>query len=169
MRRALPSAALLLSLLGGCGSGPQGPGAVRGPALVVIPPGGAAPGGGAVVVRAEISSTPAARARGLMERGPLPADSGMLFVYPEDRPLTFWMKDCPLPLSAAFLDASGRILAIEEMAPGAGVPDENLPRYGPAQPARFVLEMEAGWFARKGIGPGDTADLSAAIRGVVPR
>jgi uncharacterized membrane protein (UPF0127 family) len=119
--------------------------------------------------RVEVAATHEARERGLMFRDLLPPDRGMLFVYPEDRPLGFWMKNCSHPLSAAFMDRDGRVLNIEEMAPGDGVPDDLLPRYRSAGDARFVLEMEAGWFKRKGVRPGDRADLAAALLGVEPR
>lgn len=170
----LPSrgAALLLAAaaVAACGSGtgttvPPGPAA----ALVVIPAGAPLPEGARAVARVEVSADPAARERGLMGRDVLPPDSGMLFVYPDDRDLAFWMKNCRSPLAAAFLDREGKVLNVREMAPGAGVPDDDLPRYGSAGPARYVLEMEGGWFARKGIGPGDRVDLSAALRGVAAR
>jgi uncharacterized membrane protein (UPF0127 family) len=121
------------------------------------------------VARAEVASTPDARERGLMFRSLLAEDSGMLFAYPADRPLSFWMKNCRIPLSVAFLDASGRVLEVLEMAPGEGLPEASLPRYESPGPARYALEMEAGWFARKGVRPGDRADLSAVLRGVEPR
>jgi len=119
--------------------------------------------------RVEVAATQEARERGLMFRDPLPPDQGMLFVYPDDRPLGFWMKNCRIPLSAAFMDRDGRVLNIEEMAPGDGVKDDALPRYHSLGDARFVLEMEAGWFARKGVRPGDRADLGPALEGVTPR
>ncbi len=117
----------------------------------------------------EVAATVEERERGLMFRDFLPPDRGMLFAYPTDRELGFWMKNCRIPLSAAFLDRDGRILNIEEMAPGAGIPDDDLRRYRSAGEARYVLEMESGWFARKGVRPGDRADLGPALRGVVPR
>ena len=119
--------------------------------------------------RVEVAATPEARERGLMFRDVLPEDQGMLFAYPDDRVLGFWMKNCRVPLSAAFLDREGKVLNIEEMAPGAGIPDDDLRRYESAGEARFVLEMEAGWFARRGVRPGDRADLKAALEGVVAR
>jgi uncharacterized membrane protein (UPF0127 family) len=152
----------------GDGSG-NGDGARPGFALVVVSLDGAPPAGAAAVARVEIAATPTARERGLMGREFLPEDTGMLFVYPEDRTLGFWMKGCPAPLSAAFLDAEGRVLNIEEMLPGTGVPDADLPRYPSKGLARYALEMERGWFTRKGIKPGDRADLGAALRGVSPR
>jgi len=104
-----------------------------------------------------------------MGRDALPVDEGMLFAYPADGERHFWMKDCAHPLSVAFLDASGRILNVEEMEPGAGRPEEELRTWDSAGPARYALEMEGGWFRRRGLGPGDRVDLEAVLRGVVPR
>lgn len=145
---------------------PPGPPAV---ALVVLPACAMEALGSAAVARAEVAATREQRERGLMGRDRLPEDTGMLFAYPEDRLLGFWMKNCGLPLAAAFLDRDGRILNIEEMAPGAGVPEADLPRHASKGEARYVLEMEGGWFARKGIRAGDRVDLAPALRGVEPR
>lgn len=152
-----------------------GSAAVPGIALVVLPAGAPAPapgdpaGGRTAVARVEVAADPASREHGLMGRDILPPDTGMLFAYGGDRSLGFWMKNCRSPLAAAFMDREGRILNIEEMAPGDGLPEEDLPRYFSRGAARYVLEMEGGWFARKGIRPGDRADLSAALRGVEAR
>jgi len=162
---ALVAAAFLASCGGTAGTPPSGPGA----ALVLLPADAAAPEGGTPTARVEIAADPAARSRGLMGRTALFPDAGMLFVYPDDAPRSFWMKDTPIPLAAAFLDASGRILRIVEMAPGAGLPPEEVRTYPSGAPARYVLEMESGWFARKGIREGDLADVGAAVRGVKAR
>ncbi|MCK6480925.1 MAG: DUF192 domain-containing protein [Planctomycetes bacterium] len=176
------AAALLLLCLAalspgcaGCGrppSGPVGPGpagSAAGPALVLLPLGAPPSGRGLPEARVEIAAEEPARRRGLMGREFLRPGEGMLFVYPSDAEREFWMKDCPLPLAAAFIDAAGRILNIEEMAPGAGLPEDRVPRAASAGPARYVLEMEGGWFARAGIAAGDRVDLEAALRGVVAR
>lgn len=137
------------------------------------PPGPALPSvafeGRDAVARVEVAATVEERERGLMFRDFLPPDQGMLFAYPSDREVGFWMKNCRVPLAAAFMDWEGRILNIEEMAPGAGVPEDDLKRHHSAGEARFVLEMESGWFARKGIRAGDRASLGEALRGVSPR
>lgn len=99
-------------------------------------------------VSAEVASTPAQRTRGLMYRFSLPADHGMLFVFPEPQPLAFWMRNTYIPLSIAYIDATGRILNIEDMAPR----DESThPSHGAAL---YALEMRKGWFAERGVGPG---------------
>jgi hypothetical protein len=84
-----------------------------------------------------------------MGRASLPADQGMLFVLQdEDRPC-LWMKDTPLPLAAAFLDRRGVILDLVEMQPNS------LDIHCASEAAGYALEMNAGWFGRRGIRPGD--------------
>ena len=99
-------------------------------------------------VAAEVASTPDQRSLGLMYRFSLPADHGMLFVFPEPQPLAFWMRNTFIPLSIAYIDADGRILNVAEMAPRS---DATHPSRGDAL---YALEMRKGWFADKGIGPG---------------
>ncbi|MFT5686855.1 MAG: uncharacterized membrane protein (UPF0127 family) [Myxococcota bacterium] len=100
----------------------------------------------------EIADTPDLRRQGLMERAALKSDHGMLFVYPDERPRSFWMKNTPLPLSIAFLDTQGRIVRIADMAP---LDETSTPsRY----PAMYALEMEQGWFTRRGVSTGDRVE-----------
>lgn len=100
-------------------------------------------------VHAEIVATPGARARGLMQRGRLCADCGMLFVFPSESRYGFWMKDTVLPLSIAFVARNGRIINIEEMQPNT------LEVHYPQENALYALEMSGGWFAAHGVRPGD--------------
>jgi uncharacterized membrane protein (UPF0127 family) len=97
----------------------------------------------------EIASTPQTRALGLMNRFSLRTDHGMLFVFEAPQPLAFYMKNTYVPLSIAFVDARGRILNIEDMRPL----DEST-HWSKGQ-ALYAIEMRQGWFASKGIGPGD--------------
>ena len=99
-------------------------------------------------VAAEVASTPDQRTLGLMYRFSLPADHGMLFVFPEPQPLAFWMRNTFIPLSIAYIDAEGRILNVVEMAPRS---DASHPSRGDAL---YALEMRKGWFADRGLGPG---------------
>ncbi len=170
MKGTGPALLLAAALAACCSRAPGvGPAAPPRPALRVLPERGTGPADGVPAVRVEIAADPESRSRGLMGRDLLHPDAGMLFVYPEDRELHYWMRGCRIPLAAAFLDAGGRILNVAEMPPGAGIPDGDLRYYDSRGRARFVLEMEGGWFARKGIGPGDLVDLAPALRGVVPR
>lgn len=99
-------------------------------------------------IAAEVAATPADRAQGLMHRQSLAPNQGMIFVFPVTATHCFWMKNTPLPLSIAFLDEKGSIINIEEMAPQT---EDN---HCPARPARFALEMNAGWFKAKGLKAG---------------
>ncbi len=99
-------------------------------------------------IEAEVAHTQETRMRGLMMRTAMPTQRGMLFVFDHDARHCMWMKNTLLPLSVAFLDAEGRILNIEEMKPQT---EDN---HCAAKPARFALEMNAGWFRGRGVGPG---------------
>jgi len=101
---------------------------------------------------AEVATTTEQRSTGLMNRFSLRPDQGMLFVFERPEPLAFWMKNTYIPLSIAFIDADGRILNVDDMAPqtetshwsrGAGL---------------FALEMRKGWFAERGIQAGDRVE-----------
>jgi uncharacterized membrane protein (UPF0127 family) len=99
-------------------------------------------------LEAEVASTREERRLGLMGREGLAKDAGMLFVFDEPRQHCFWMRDTPLPLSAAFLDEQGRVLNLVDMQPF----DEA--EHCSAQPSLYGLEMEQGWFAEHGVAPG---------------
>jgi len=73
---------------------------------------------------------------------------GMLFVFEQPGQQCFWMKNTLIPLSVAFLADDGSVVNIEEMAP------QTLDGHCSTKPVRFVLEMNQGWFAKRGIKPG---------------
>lgn len=97
----------------------------------------------------EVVDRPETRQTGLMFRKSMPEDQGMLFVFEEPQELDFWMRNTYLPLDIAFVSSDGTILNIEAMEPM----DEG-PRYRSRGPARFAIEANRGWFARRGIAPG---------------
>src|SRR5262249_24903498 len=103
-------------------------------------------------IRAEVAATDETRTTGLMNRFSLRPDSGMLFVFSDPQPLSFWMKNTYVPLSIAFIAADGRIVNIEDMAPRTETthPSRGL--------ALYALEMKKGWFASRAIGPGDRVE-----------
>jgi uncharacterized membrane protein (UPF0127 family) len=105
---------------------------------------------GGHTIRVELATTSSARARGLMGRQQLPDSAGMLFVFARDGQLGFWMKDTPIDLSIAFLDAERRIVNIEQMDRF----DDRTTHFS-AGPARYALEVNRGWFAARGISAGD--------------
>lgn len=98
----------------------------------------------------EIVDTPETRARGLMFREDLPQTAGMLFVYDQPQPVSFWMRNTPLPLDLIFLDDSGTVTRIHENA----VPFDETPIPG-GGPVRAVLEINGGLSERFGFAPGD--------------
>lgn len=100
-------------------------------------------------IEAEVAATPPQRMEGLMHRRSLPPQRGMLFAFPHEAQHCMWMKNTLIPLAVAFLDAEGRIINIAEMQP------ETLDNHCAARPARFALEMNAGWFKARGLKAGD--------------
>jgi len=106
----------------------------------------------------ELATTPAARGCGLSHRDELPQNNGMLFVFAEPRPHTFWMKDTSIALSIAFLDDSGRIFSIQDM-----LPLDTDRHYPSGQPASYALEVNQGWFGRHGIEVGDVVKMKLPL------
>ena len=99
-------------------------------------------------IEAEVASNSGDRATGLMHRPSMPAQRGMLFVFPEAGVQCFWMKNTLIPLSIAFLDDAGRIVQIADMQP------QSLDNHCSVKPVRFALEMNAGWFKSRGLTTG---------------
>lgn len=102
----------------------------------------------------ELAATPPTRTCGLSHRASMPQNSGMLFVFPTLRQVSFWMKDTRIPLSIAFLDDTGRIISIQEM-----IPMNVEKHYRSDQPVRYALEVNQGWFAQNSIVVGDRVEL----------
>ena len=97
----------------------------------------------------EIADTPLKRSLGLMYRKELAPESGMLFVFPQNKDMSFWMKDTHIPLSIAYIDDNGVILNIEDMIP------LSLDGVTSKAPCRYALEVNKGWFDNNGIQAGD--------------
>lgn len=114
------------------------------------------PGTGAVLlsVDAELATTFETRTRGLMERASLPADQGMLFIFEEPQPLSFWMLNTLIPLDILFIDERRRIISVYAAVPPCQ-PPRRCPTYTSDGPAQFVLEVNAGVAAKAGIRLGD--------------
>ena len=106
-------------------------------------------GAGMHLIRAEIAATDATRSLGLMHRTSLAANGGMLFVFDAPGAYCMWMKNTPLPLSVAFIDAAGAIVNIEDMQP------HTERSHCAARPVTYALEMRQGWFAARGIRAGE--------------
>jgi uncharacterized membrane protein (UPF0127 family) len=100
------------------------------------------------LIQAEVASDPGTRAQGLMHRKSLAQNAGMLFIFDEPAVHCMWMKNTFVPLSVAFIDDAGRIVNIQDMEPHSEA------SRCAAQPVRYALEMNRGWFAARGVKPG---------------
>lgn len=105
------------------------------------------------ILQVEIADTPSTRSKGLMERDELPEQSGMLFVYPKEELLSFWMKNTRIPLSIGFFDKERRLLQVIDM----DISKEKEPSviYSSYRPAKYALEVQRGWFKKYKIQLGD--------------
>jgi uncharacterized membrane protein (UPF0127 family) len=101
-------------------------------------------------IHAEVAQTPGQRSTGLMFRKEMGANEGMLFIFEQSAVQCFWMKNTLLPLSIAFIDDSGVVVNLADMKP------HSEQSHCSTKPVRFVLEMNQGWFGKRGIGPGST-------------
>jgi hypothetical protein len=100
------------------------------------------------LIQAQVASTPQQRATGLMFRQDMPVNEGMLFVFDEPAIQCFWMKNTLLPLTAAFVADDGTVVNLADMKP------QTLDSHCSEKPVRYVLEMNLGWFAKRGLKAG---------------
>lgn len=96
----------------------------------------------------EVANNDADRMQGLMHRRMLPENRGMLFVFPNVAYHGMWMMNTYVPLSVAFIDEAGVIINIEDMQP------HSRESHSAKSPVRYALEMNLGWFRKRGIKPG---------------
>jgi hypothetical protein len=99
-------------------------------------------------IRAEVARTPLQTQTGMMFRREMAQHEGMLFVFDTLERRCFWMKNTLLPLSIAFIADDGRVVNLADMQP------QSEESHCSAEPVRFALEMNQGWFAKRGIKPG---------------
>jgi len=107
----------------------------------------------------EIADTQEKQALGLMFRDSMPADHGMLFIFTNEAPRSFWMLNCRIPLDIMYFDKEMNMVSISADTPPCRV--TNCPSYPSIKPAMYVLELNAGMASELGVGPGDklTVDL----------
>lgn len=109
----------------------------------------------------EVAETTAQRQRGLMEREHLPEERGMLFRFEGEQSAdnAFWMYRTLIPLDIAFIDDQGRIVAINTMQPCESSTPRNCPSYPAGAAYHSALEVNAGYFAERGIKVGDCVSI----------
>lgn len=110
--------------------------------------------GDPISVSVEIADTPEERSFGLMYRRGLPEFHGMLFIFPREEPLSFWMKNTPLPLDILFINTAYEIVSIAHNT--TPFSEKPLPS---GRPAQLVLEVNGGFCQRHGIAVGDRVEL----------
>jgi uncharacterized membrane protein (UPF0127 family) len=107
-------------------------------------------------LKTELAIEPKDRATGLMWRESMPDNQGMLFVFEDHAIHCFWMRNTLIPLSIAFLRDDGSIVNIADMQPQLDT------GHCPAEPVRYALEVNQGWFAKRNIA------APQAVRGLPP-
>jgi uncharacterized protein len=100
------------------------------------------------LIHAQLATTPEQRSTGLMFRTEMPVNEGMLFVFEEPAGQCFWMKNTLLPLTAAFVADDGTIVNLADMKP------QTTDSHCSEKPVRYVLEMNQGWFTKRGLKAG---------------
>ena len=103
---------------------------------------------GMFLIDTQVAASPEQRSTGLMFRQQMPQSEGMLFIFDHPSEQCFWMKNTLLPLTAAFVADDGTIVNLADMKP------QTTESHCSAKPVRFVLEMNQGWFTKKGIKAG---------------
>ena len=100
------------------------------------------------LIDTQLATSSQQRATGLMFRKEMPASEGMLFIFEQPSEQCFWMKNTLLPLTAAFVADDGTIVNLADMKP------QTTDSHCSARPVRYVLEMNLGWFGKRGIKAG---------------
>jgi len=105
----------------------------------------------------EVAKTSEEHELGLMFRDSMPADHGMIFIFPDESPRSFWMKNTRIPLDIMYFDKDLRMVSISADTPPCKV--ARCPSYPSIAPAKYVLELNAGRAAALGVGVGDELTL----------
>lgn len=105
-------------------------------------------GAGMYKIEAQVAGTSDQRTTGLMYRKEMPQYEGMLFVFEQPSGLCFWMKNTLIPLTAAFVADDGTVVNLADMKP------QTTDSHCALRPVRYVLEMNQGWFAKRGLKAG---------------
>lgn len=101
----------------------------------------------------EVALTKREQAQGLMNVENLPSDKGLLFCYPQERGLSFWMRNTTIPLSIAFIDKNKKITQIENLEPL----DEKSVKSN--KKCKWALEVNKGWFDQHQVKVGDIVEI----------
>jgi uncharacterized membrane protein (UPF0127 family) len=122
---------------------------------------------GSATLHVEIAADARTQYRGLSGRDVIDPGGGMIFIYPTPRPLTFVMRDCPVPIDIAFLDPDGRVISLHTMQPdpprrqgeAAAAYEARLRRYPSPLPAQYALETAGGRLRELGLRSGQRVEF----------
>lgn len=112
---------------------------------------------GGETFKVEIADTAEKQALGLMFRDSMPDDEGMIFIFPNEAPRSFWMKNTRIPLDIMYFDKDLKMVSISADTPPCRV--SRCPSYPSTGPAMYVLELNAGKASELGVGPGDVLTI----------
>lgn len=116
-------------------------------------------------VRVELARSPLEVERGLGGKDSLGPDEGMFFVFPAPDRYAFWMRDMRFSIDVVWFDERLRVVDVKEDTSPESYPD----MFAPSAPARYVLEVSAGYVAAHRIGVGTQASFEGAVpEGVLP-
>ena len=116
-------------------------------------------GAGPVKINADYAETQEKQEKGLMGKQSLPKNSGMIFIFPDEKIRKFWMKNTLIPLDLIFINTNGRISEIITIEPCRN-DTEMCPAYISKEPARFAIEVNAGFAVKNRIIEGDILEIS---------
>ncbi len=114
-------------------------------------------GTGPVKIQVEFAKTAQELETGLMNRDSLGTDSGMFFIFSDEKIRSFWMKNTLIPLDIIFISSNGLINEITTLEPCPET--EVCPAYDSKTPAQYVLEINAGSADQWGMTPGDIIEI----------
>lgn len=117
-----------------------------------------ADGGQTPTFKFEVCANEAERSLGLMYRRSLPQNAGMIFIFPEERENTFWMKNTYIPLDMVFVDKAMKVVGILEDVPPLNEAPRSVGRL-----SMYVLEFSAGTMKKLGVAPGSTLKLPGKL------
>ncbi len=105
----------------------------------------------------EIAADPDSRQTGLMHRKSMPDDHGMIFIFPREQEMHFWMENTLIPLDILFLDTAGEIVATATMQPTTGTADTS-------RLTKYAIELNKGMTTKAAVKKGDVIRLPAEIK-----
>jgi len=110
-------------------------------------------------IKVEVAKTNEERAKGLSGRDSLEADSGMLFIFNNQKPI-FWMKDTKVALDIIWINDLKIVGINKDVQPEPGVSEDKLKKYPAPEEIDLVLEVSAGYSDKNNIKVGDNVELN---------